>query len=139
MAYSFTEKKRIRKDFGKQQSVLDVPDLLSIQLASYNKFLQRNVDPAKRKNLGLEAAFNTLFPIESFSKNARLEFVSYRLDDPGFSVKECQLRGLSYASPIRVKTKLITYNKETGEETVKEVKNIKESGDTSDVYLVRFL
>ncbi len=68
MAYSFTEKKRIRKDFGKQQSVLDVPDLLSIQLASYNKFLQRNVDPAKRKNLGLEAAFNTLFPIESFSK-----------------------------------------------------------------------
>ena len=134
MAYSFTEKKRIRKDFGKQQSVLDVPDLLSIQLASYNKFLQRNVDPAKRKNLGLEAAFNTLFPIESFSKNARLEFVSYRLDDPGFSVKECQLRGLSYASPIRVKTKLITYNKETGEETVKEVKNIKESGDTSDVY-----
>ena len=134
MAYSFTEKKRIRKDFGKQQSVLDVPDLLSIQLASYNKFLQRNVDPAKRKNLGLEAAFNTLFPIESFSKNARLEFVSYRLDDPEFNVRECQLRGLSYASPIRVKTKLITYNKETNKETLKEVKNIKESGDTTDVY-----
>ena len=134
MAYSFTEKKRIRKDFGKQQSVLDVPSLLSIQLASYDNFLQKNIDPTKRKNIGLEAAFNSLFPIESFSKNARLEFVSYRLDDPEFNVRECQLRGLSYASPIRVKTKLITYNKETNKETLKEVKNIKESGDTSDVY-----
>ena len=82
MAYSFTEKKRIRKDFGKQQSVLDVPSLLSIQLASYDNLLQKNIDPTKRKNIGLEAAFNSLFPIESFSKNARLEFVSYRLDDP---------------------------------------------------------
>ena len=134
MAYSFTEKKRIRKDFGKQQSVLDVPDLLSIQLASYDNFLQKKIDPTKRKNIGLEAAFNSLFPIESFTKNARLEFVSYRLDDPEFNVRECQLRGLSYASPIRVKTKLITYNKETNKETLKEVKNIKESGDTSDVY-----
>ena len=134
MAYSFTEKKRIRKDFGKKQSLLDVPDLLLIQLASYNSFLQKNIDPTKRKNIGLEAAFNSLFPIESFSKNARLEFVSYRLDDPEFNVRECQLGGLSYASPLRVKTKLITYNKETNEETLKEVKNIKESGDTSDVY-----
>jgi len=134
MAYSFTEKKRIRKDFGKQQSALDVPNLLSTQLSSYENFLQANIDPVKRRNIGLQAAFNTLFPIESFSKNARLEFVSYRLEEPEFSVRECQLRGLSYAAPLRVKTKLITYDKETSEETIKEVKNIKESGDTTDVY-----
>ena len=134
MAYSFTEKKRLRKDFGKQSSALDVPNLLAIQIDSYNVFLQKDIDPDKRTNTGLEAAFNTLFPIESFSKNARLEFVSYRLEEPVFSVRECQLRGLSYAAPLRVKTKLITYNKETNKETVKEVKNIKESGDTTDVY-----
>ena len=134
MKYSFTEKKRIRKDFGKQASFLDVPNLLSIQLDSYGVFLQKDIDPEKRENTGLQAAFKTLFPIESFSKNARLEFVSYRLEDPVFSVRECQLRGLSYAAPLRVKTKLITYNKETNKETVKEVKNIKESGDTTDVY-----
>nr|MCS5549368.1 DNA-directed RNA polymerase subunit beta [SAR86 cluster bacterium] len=134
MTYSFTEKKRIRKDFGKQKSALDVPNLLLIQLDSYNVFLQKDINPEKRENTGLEAAFNTLFPIESFSKNARLEFISYRLEEPVFSVRECQLRGLSYAAPLRVKTKLITYNKETKEETVKEVKNIKVSGDTTDVY-----
>jgi len=134
MTYSFTEKKRIRKDFGKQKSALDVPNLLLIQLDSYNVFLQKDINPEKRKNTGLEAAFNTLFPIESFSKNAKLEFVSYRLEEPIFSVRECQLRGLSYAAPLRVKTKLTTYNKETGKHTVKEVKNIKVSGDTTDVY-----
>ena len=134
MSYSFTEKKRIRKDFGKQASILDVPNLLLIQLDSYNAFLQKDIAPEKRKNVGLQAAFKTLFPIESFSKNARLEFISYRLEEPVFSVRECQLRGLSYAAPLRVKTKLITFNKDTNEESVKEVKNIKESGDTTDVY-----
>ena len=127
MSYSFTEKKRIRKDFGKQASILDVPNLLLIQLDSYNAFLQKDIAPEKRKNVGLQAAFKTLFPIESFSKNARLEFISYRLEEPVFSVRECQLRGLSYAAPLRVKTKLITFNKDTNEESVKEVKNIKES------------
>ena len=79
----------------------------------------------QRKNIGLQAAFNNLFPVESFSKNARLEFVSYRLEEPEFSVRECQLRGLSYASALRVKTKLITYNKDTNKESVKEVKKYK--------------
>ena len=85
MAYSFTEKKRLRKDFGKQSSALDVPNLLAIQIDSYNVFLQKDIDPDKRANTGLEEAFNTLFPIESFSKNARLEYVSYRLEEPVFS------------------------------------------------------
>ena len=107
MSFSFTEKKRIRKDFGKQKPALDVPDLLTLQVKSYEAFLQRDIDPAKRKNIGLQATFKNLFPIESFSKNARLEFVSYRLDDPEFNQRECQLRGLSYSAPLRVKTKLI--------------------------------
>ena len=122
MTFSFTEKKRIRKDFGKQKPALDVPDLLTLQVESYEKFLQKDVDAGKRKNIGLQAAFNNLFPIESFSKNARLEFISYRLEEPEFNVRECQLRGLSYAAPLRVKTKLITYDKASDKETVKEVK-----------------
>ena len=134
MTFSFTEKKRIRKDFGKQKPALDVPDLLTLQVESYEKFLQKDVDADKRKNIGLQAAFNNLFPIESFSKNARLEFISYRLEEPEFNVRECQLRGLSYAAPLRVKTKLITYDKVSDKGTVKEVKNLKQTGDTTDVY-----
>ena len=124
MTFSFTEKKRIRKDFGKQKPALDVPDLLTLQVESYEKFLQKDVDASKRKNIGLQDAFKNLFPIESFSKNARLEFISYRLEEPEFNVRECQLRGLSYAAPLRVKTKLITYDKVSDKETVKEVKNL---------------
>ncbi len=134
MTFSFTEKKRIRKDFGKQKPALDVPNLLTLQVESYNKFLQSDIDPNKRKNIGLQAAFNNLFPVESFSKNARLEFISYRLEEPGFNVRECQLRGLSYAAPLRVKTKLITYDKTSDKETVKEVLDLKQTGDTTDVY-----
>ena len=134
MTFSFTEKKRIRKDFGKQKPALDVPDLLTLQVESYNKFLQNDIDPDKRKNIGLQAAFKNLFPIESFSKNARLEFVSYRLEESEFNVRECQLRGLSYAAPLRVKTKLITYDKTSEKETVKEVLDLKQTGDTTDVY-----
>lgn len=68
MTFSFTEKKRIRKDFGKQKPALDVPDLLTLQVESYEKFLQKNLHPEKRKNIGLQAAFNNLFPIELFKK-----------------------------------------------------------------------
>ena len=134
MTFSFTEKKRIRKDFGKQKPALDVPDLLTLQVDSYDKFLQKDVHSDDRQDIGLQAAFKNLFPIESFSKNARLEFISYRLEEPEFNVRECQLRGLSYAAPLRVKTKLITYDKASDKETIKEVKNIKKTGDTTDVY-----
>jgi len=134
MTFSFTEKKRIRKDFGKQKPALGVPNLLTLQVESYDKFLQSDIDTEKRKNIGLQAAFKNLFPIESFSKNARLEFISYRLEEPEFNVRECQLRGLSYAAPLRVKTKLITYDKISEKETVKEVLDLKQTGDTTDVY-----
>jgi len=113
MAYSFTEKKRIRKDFGKLPRVMDVPYLLAIQLDSYSGFLQEGLDPAKRKDQGLQAAFKSVFPIVSYSGNAALEFVEYVLGKPMFDVKECQLRGVTYAAPLRVKIRLIIYDRES--------------------------
>ena len=107
MAYSFTEKKRIRKDFGKQPGILGVPYLLAIQLDSYRSFLQADAPEESRVDRGLHAAFKSVFPISSYSGNATLEYVSYRLGEPVFDVKECQLRGLTYAAPLRVKVRLI--------------------------------
>ena len=121
MAYSFTEKKRIRKDFGKRDSILEVPYLLAIQLDSYRKFLQAEVAEDGRAEAGLHAAFKSVFPITSYSGNALLEYVSYRLGDPVFDVKECQMRGLTYAAPLRVKVRLVVYDKETSTPTKKTV------------------
>lgn len=131
MAYSFTEKKRIRKDFGKRESILEVPYLLAIQLDSYRKFLQADAQEDRRGEAGLHAAFKSVFPITSYSGNAILEYVSYRLGDPVFDVKECQLRGLTYAAPLRVKVRLVVYDKETSTPTKKTVKDIREQ----EVYL----
>ena len=123
MAYSFTEKKRIRKSFAKRDSVLPVPFLLATQLDSYAAFLQEHVSPAEnRKSEGLQAAFKGIYPIESHSKNARLDFVSYALGEPPFDVKECQQRGLTYAAPLRAKVRLTIMDKEASKPTVKEVK-----------------
>jgi DNA-directed RNA polymerase beta subunit len=105
MAYSFTEKKRIRKNFGKQATVLETPYLLAIQLDSYRSFLQADKPEESRNSIGLHAAFKSVFPISSYSGNASLEYVSYRLGEPVFDVKECQLRGLTYAAPLRVKVR----------------------------------
>jgi len=125
MAYSFTEKKRIRKDFGKIQDVLKVPYLLSIQLDSFKAFLQDNALPHERVAVGLEGAFRSVFPIISYTGNAALEYVSYRLGNPVFDVKECQMRGMTYAAPLRVKLRLVIYDKEAGPD-VKSVKDVKE-------------
>ncbi|HEX8963033.1 MAG TPA: DNA-directed RNA polymerase subunit beta, partial [Rhodocyclaceae bacterium] len=122
MAYSYTEKKRIRKSFAKRAGVLDVPFLLATQLDSYTQFLQVDVPPSARRGQGLEAAFNSIFPITSHSGNARLEFVEYRLGEPAFDVKECQQRGLTFASPLRAKVRLVIHDRETNNEKVKEVK-----------------
>lgn len=122
MNYSFTEKKRIRKSFAKRASVLPIPFLLATQLESYAAFLQEKVAPNKRTNQGLQAAFNSIFPIESHSKNARIDFISYSLGTPVFDVKECQQRGLTYASPLRARVRLTLLDKEISKPTVKEVK-----------------
>ena len=130
MAYSFTEKKRIRKDFGKQPGVLNVPYLLAIQLDSYRSFLQADTAEEARVERGLHAAFKSVFPISSYSGNATLEYVSYRLGEPVFDVKECQLRGLTYAAPLRVKVRLIVLDKEAPG-AKKPVKDVREQ----EVYL----
>src|SRR5215468_6552162 len=112
MAYSFTERKRIRKSFAKRASVLQVPYLLATQIDSYAAFLQADVAPEARRNEGLQAAFTSIFPISSHSGSARLEFVSYQLGEPPFDVKECQQRGLTYASPLRAKVRLVIMEQE---------------------------
>ena len=122
MSYSFTEKKRIRKSFAKRESVQEVPYLLAMQLESYKAFLQADASQDERKNTGLESAFSSVFPIESHSGNARLDYVSYQLGAEPFDVKECQQRGLTYAAPIRVKVRLTIMDKEASKPTVKEVK-----------------
>jgi DNA-directed RNA polymerase subunit beta len=130
MAYSFTEKKRIRKNFGKQPGILETPYLLAIQLDSYRKFLQADLPEDRRESVGLHAAFKSVFPISSYSGNAVLEYVSYRLGEPVFDVKECQLRGLTYAAPLRVKVRLVVYDKEAAG-AKKPVKDVREQ----EVYL----
>ncbi|HEB96841.1 MAG TPA: DNA-directed RNA polymerase subunit beta [Sedimenticola thiotaurini] len=124
MAYSFTEKKRIRKDFGKRPIILEVPYLLATQIDSYRNFLQEAADPDQRQNKGLHAAFQSVFPIVSYSGNAVLEYVSYRLGTPTFDVRECQLRGTTYAAPLRVLVRLVIYDKEApaGSKVVKDVR-----------------
>ncbi len=122
MAYSYTEKKRIRKDFGKLPQVMDVPYLLAIQLDSYYGFLQQDRSPDERHDVGLHAAFKSVFPIESFSGNAALEYVSYRFGTPAFDVKECQLRGVTYSAPLRVKVRLIIYDRDSSNKAIKDIK-----------------
>jgi len=122
MAYSFTEKKRIRRDFGKRPAVIDEPYLLAIQTDSYKRFLNPE---GKQEGTGLQRAFESIFPIVSFSGNVELEYVSYRINDPVFDVKECQIRGLTYAAPLRVLVRLVIYDKEASAKN-RSVKDIKE-------------
>ncbi|WP_368165412.1 DNA-directed RNA polymerase subunit beta [Aeromonas sp. R6-2] len=118
MVYSYTEKKRIRKDFGKRDQVLDTPYLLSIQLDSFKQFIEADPEGA----YGLEAAFRSVFPITSYSGSAELQYVSYRLGEPVFDVKECQIRGVTYSAPLRVKLRMVLYDREAAAGTVKDIK-----------------
>ena len=122
MAYSYTEKKRIRKDFGKLPQVMSIPYLLAIQVESYKEFVQDKVEPSVRQLKGLHAAFQSVFPITSYSGNASLEYVSYRLGKPLFNVKECQLRSVTYAVPLRVTVRLVIFDKDSGNKDVKDIK-----------------
>ncbi len=125
MTYSFTEKKRIRKDFGKNPGILGVPNLLQTQVNSFKHFLQSDASVDERQDKGLHAAFKSVFPIESYSGNASLDYVNYNLGTPVFDVKECKLRGLTYAASLRVKVRLVIYDKDAGVNN-KVVKDIKE-------------
>jgi len=125
MNYSFTEKKRIRKDFGRSKAVLDVPNLLQTQIRSYAEFLQEDTKLNERRERGLHGALKSVFPIVSYSRNAALEYVSYKLGTPPFNVRECKLRGMTYAAPLRVKVRLVIYDKESSAKQ-KPVKYVKE-------------
>jgi DNA-directed RNA polymerase subunit beta len=123
--YSFTEKKRIRKDFGKRPSILEVPYLLAIQVDSYREFLQEVVAPAQRGDHGLHGALKSVFPIVSYSGNAALEYVSYKLGEPPFDERECRNRGLSFGAPLRVTVRLVIYDKDSPASN-KAIKYVKE-------------
>ena len=124
MTYSYVEKKRIRKEFGKIPNIIDVPYLLSVQMESYRDFLQQDISPENRKPMGLQAAFMSVFPIKSVSGYSELHFVSYRLGKPVFNENECRIRGITYASPLRVKLRLVIYDRETKleDQVVKDIK-----------------
>jgi len=124
-AYSYTEKKRIRKSFGKQQSAIDVPPLLEIQLDSYRQFLQTDVEPENRGPTGLHGVFLSVFPVTSVSGHSSIEYAGYRLGEPIFDVKECKMRGLTYAAPLRVKLRLIQQTKDA-DGNPRSVKDVKE-------------
>ncbi|UXI67395.1 DNA-directed RNA polymerase subunit beta [Tahibacter amnicola] len=126
MTYSFTQKKRIRKDFGKRPAVLDVPFLLAIQVDSYREFLQlESGGITAREDKGLHAALKSVFPIVSYSGNAALEYVSYRLGEPPFDERECRQRGMSYGAPLRVTVRLVIYDRESPASN-KAIKYVKE-------------
>ena len=122
MAYSFTEKKRIRKDFRKQTETMEVPYLLTTQIDSYRDYLQAGIIPSKRKDAGLQAAFKSVFPMVAYNSSAALEFVKYRFDEPGFDEKECRIRGLTYAAPLKVTTRLAIFDRESKEKKVKDIR-----------------
>ena len=123
--YSFAEKKRIRKSFEKISSAMSLPDILEIQTDSYDYFLQNIPDTTKRKNQGLESVFQSIFPINSVSGNARIEYLGYHLKDPEFDVQECLPRGKSYEAALIITCRIIFIDKTTGEENLKSAREEK--------------
>ncbi len=126
MSYSYTEKKRIRKDFGTKQSIMEVPYLLDIQLKSYRKFLSLDNNIDKHSETGLHSAFNSVFPIVSYSGNAELGYLHYTLGKPAFTEQECRTRGVTYSAPLRVKVRLTVYDKDSLSRKKKKIKDIRE-------------
>ena len=123
MAFSYTEKKRVRRSFEKISSVMDLPNLLETQLESYEHFLQRKADPLKRNNQGLELVINSIFPIESHNGLARMECTSYELGEPIYDERECKLKGITYEASLHINCDLFFIDKET--EKLKEGKSQK--------------
>jgi len=126
MAYSFTERKRIRKSFGSRESVLEVPYLLQMQKDAYTSFLQAGVVSSKRSHEGLQAAFESAFPIVSHNGFVEMKFIEYNLAKPAFDVRECQTRGLTFASAVRARVQLFIYDRESSTSQSKVIKEVKE-------------
>jgi DNA-directed RNA polymerase subunit beta len=130
MAISFTGKKRIRKTFGRIPEVATMPNLIEVQRASYDHFLQMGVEPENRVNVGLQEVFRSVFPIRDFSERAQLDFVRYELETPKYDVEECQQRGMNYAAPLKVTLRLLVWDvdEDTGSRTIRDIKE-------QDVYM----
>ena len=126
MSYTYTERKRIRKSFGSRDSVLKIPYLLQMQRDAYTAFLQKDVPPQKRKPEGLQAAFESAFPIVSHNGYVEMKFIEYNLAKPAFDVRECQTRGLSFGSAVRARVQLIIYDRDASTAQSKVVKEVKE-------------
>ena len=116
--------RRFRKDFSKIERIIEIPNLIDIQNRSFERFLQMDVDPQKRENVGLQAVFNSVFPIRDFNETASLEFVAYTLEKPKYDVQECLQRGMTYAAPIKVTVRLIVWDSSQarGSQTIRDVK-----------------
>jgi DNA-directed RNA polymerase subunit beta len=116
--------RRIRKNFGKIRKIVDIPDLIAVQRESYNRFLQMDVPSEKREDAGLQAVFQSVFPIKDFTGSASLEFVSYRFAEVKHSVEECIHRGMTYEIPVRITVRLVVYDidAETGVSNIRDIK-----------------
>jgi DNA-directed RNA polymerase subunit beta len=116
--------KRIRKNFGKIGQIVEIPDLIGMQRESFQRFLQMNIPPEKRENIGLQAVFKSVFPIKDFTGSASLEFVSYRFGEVKHSIEECIHRGMTFEIPIRITARLVVYDvdSETGVSNIRDIK-----------------
>ena len=130
MANSYTGRKRVRKSFGRIPTVAPMPNLIEVQKSSYDYFLQMNVPPEKRGNVGLQEVFRSVFPIKDFSERGTLEFVKYELETPKYDVEECQQRGMTFAAPLKVTLRLVVWDidEDTGARSVRDIKE-------QDVYM----
>ena len=130
MAKSFTERKRIRKDFGRIRAVAPMPNLIEVQKSSYDAFLQIHTQVEDRDDSGLQEVFKSVFPISDFSERGTLEFVSYELEQPKYDVEECQQRDITFAAPLKVTLRLVVFDvdEETGARSVRDIKE-------QDVYM----
>ena len=113
---------RVRKDFSKIPRIVDIPNLIEIQNQTFERFLQTNVEPEKRDNVGLQAVFNSVFPIKDFNDSASLEFVGYTLEEPKYDVQECLQRGMTYAAPFKVTIRLVAWDDADGSQAIRDVK-----------------
>ncbi len=131
MAKVFSPNEWFRRSFSRSEHVMDPPSLMRLQIKSYEDFLQRDIPPARREEKGLQAVFKSVFPIFDFNKTVSLEFVSYSLEEPKYSVQECKARGLSYESPLKVTVRLVFFDVDEEDEENRTISSIKEQ----EVYL----
>jgi DNA-directed RNA polymerase subunit beta len=115
----------LRKNFGRIRKIVDIPNLIDIQTKSYEKFLQRETDPEKRRNSGLQGAFRSVFPISDYSRKCSLEFVSYKIGNVRYDIKECVQKGMTYAAPLKIVVRLVVFDTDPGSDQ-RQIRDIKE-------------